>query len=169
MAPQRVGDLQVEQDTTFEKREWQVQRVGRVVMLLIVAAALLGFFGAGPLSLTEVRDETGNLMVTYERFGRRGATTDLVVDIAPAAVSGGKAEVWLSSQYLGEMQVDAVTPAPDQVTFEDDGYVYTFLADQPDEAVTATFNFTIEGMGTVSGQVGLAGAEPVTLNHFFTP
>ncbi len=169
MTRQRVGDLEIEQDTTFEKREWQFQRVGRVVMLLIVAGALLGFFGAGPFSLTEVRDQTGNLTVTYEHYGRRGATTDLVVDIAPAAISDGKAEVWLSSKYLGEMQVDAVTPSPDQVTIEDDGYIYTFLVDQPEDTVTATFNFTIAGMGSVTGHVGLPDAEPIVLTHFFTP
>ncbi|HWC14221.1 MAG TPA: hypothetical protein VG929_06470 [Actinomycetota bacterium] len=164
-----VGDLQVEQDTTFEKREWNFQRVGRVLMSLIVVAALLGFFGAGPLSLTEVRDDTGNLSLAYEHFGRRGSTTELVVDVAPAAIANGKAEVWLSSHYLGEMQVESVTPAPDQVTIQDDGYVYTFLVDQPEDAVTATFTFTIDAMGTVTGHAGLAGAEPIELDHFFTP
>lgn len=169
MTTQQVGDLQVAQDTTFEKREWMFQRVGRVFMLLIVLGALLGFFGAGPLSLTEVRDQTGNLTLAYERYGRRGATTELVVDVAPAAIANGKAEVWLSSHYLGEMQVESITPTPDQVMIQDDGYVYTFLVDRPEDPVTATFTFTIDAMGPVTGHAGLAGAEPLELDHFFTP
>lgn len=165
----RVGDLEVEQDLTFEKREWRGQLIGRVVMIAIVIGALVGFFGAGPLSLTEVVDESGAVHVIYEHFGRRGATTNLTVGMGPLAFSEGKAELWISSDYLGKMQVDSVTPAPDQVTADDDGYVYTFLVDQPEDPVTVTFNFTIDSMGPVTGKIGRPDAEPLHLDHFFTP
>lgn len=165
----RVGDLELEQDLSFEKREWNFQRAGRGLMALIVLAALLGFFGAGPLSLTEATDGTGNLEVIYERFGRRGATTNLTVSIEPPAFSNGEAEVRLGSDYLGQMQLDAVAPDPDKVTAEDDYYIYTFLVDQPNSAMTVTFNFTIDAMGSVTGLVGLPGEEPIELEHFFTP
>lgn len=164
-----MGDLEVDQDVRFEKLEWRGQILGRVLMVLIVLGALLGFFGAGPLSLEEARDETGNLSVIYEHFGRRGATTNLTVAIDSAAFTSGETEVWLSSDYLGQMQVDAVTPPPDQVTVQDDGYIYTFLVDQPEDALTVTFNFTIDAMGSVTGNIGLPEAEPIRLTHFFTP
>ncbi len=47
---QRVGDLEVAQDRTFQRRSWTIQRVGWVVMLLVAAAALAGLTGSGPLS-----------------------------------------------------------------------------------------------------------------------
>lgn len=164
-----VGDLHVNQDLRFEKREWRVQLIGQLVMVAILIAALLGFFGAGPLSLTEVRDETGDLGVIYEHYGRRGSTTNLTIGIAPAAFSNGKAELWVSSDYLGQIQVDAITPMPDQVTAQDDGFVYTFLVDQPEDPVMTTFNFTIDSMGPVTGLIGLPDEEPIELEHFFTP
>lgn len=164
-----MGDLQVEQDLRFEKREWQGQLIGRLVMLAIALGALLGFFGAGPLSLTEEQDVTGDLNVIYEHYGRRGATTNLTVAIHPNAFSDGEAEVWLSSDYLGQMQVDAITPSPDQVTAQEDGFVYTFLVDQPEDPITVTYNFTIDAMGSVAGEIGLPDAAPIELDHFFTP
>lgn len=165
----RTGDLHVDQDLGFEKREWRVQIVGRFLMIAIVAAALLGFFGAGPVSLTEARDATGDLSVVYEHYGRRGSTTNLTVTVEPAAFTNGNAAVWVSSDYLGKMQVDAVTPAPDQVTAQDDGYVYAFPVGQPEDAVVVTFDFTIDSMGPATGRIGLPGAEPLELDHFFTP
>lgn len=167
--PKLVGDLQVEQDVKFEKKEWYAQRIGRGLMALIVIGALLGFFGAGPLSLTELHDDTGNLSVIYEHFGRRGATTNLTFQTAPAAVSNGEAHLWISSEYLERMQVDAITPSPDQVAARDGGYLYTFLVGEPDDGLTVTYNFTIDSMGSVTGHAGLAGEEPVELEHFFTP
>lgn len=169
MSVSRVGDLELEQDLEFEKREWIAQWIGRGFMFLIVLGALLGFFGAGPFSLTEVRAPAGDLSVTYEHFGRRGATTNLIVEVAPEAVSNGEAVVWFSEDYIRKFQVDAVTPAPDQVVSTERGYEYTFLADQPQEALAVTYNFTIEAMGAESGLVGLKGGAPVELTHFFTP
>jgi hypothetical protein len=48
----RAGDLEVEQDLDFQQRTWALERAGWIVMLLIIAAALAGFFGGGPLSPT---------------------------------------------------------------------------------------------------------------------
>lgn len=165
----RLGDLEIEQDVKFEKREWIFQRAGWAVMATIVIAALLGFFGAGPFSLTEVQDDSGNLSVTYEHFGRRGATTDTVVEIAPAAIEGGEANLWVSERYLESVQVDQIIPTPDQVAAVDGGFLYTFLVDKPDEGLEVTFDLTIEAMGLKSGDIGLEGADPVHLVNFFTP
>lgn len=167
--PDRVGDLEIEQDLRFEKKDWAAQLIGRVVIGLLIVGALLGFFGAGPLSLTEVHDETGNLAVVYEHFGRRGATTDLTATIAPESFSNGQAKLWVSSDYLAKLQLDKVTPTPDQVSALDEGFTYTFLASEPDEELTVTFNFTIASMGPESGEIAVDPQQPIELNHFFTP
>lgn len=165
----RVGDLEIEQDLSFEKKEWVVQWIGQGVMALIVLAALLGFFGAGPFSLTEVRDPAGDLAVTYEHFGRRGATTNLVVELSPQAVSNGEAVVWFSTEYMEKFQLDQVTPTPDKVAVTDDGYEYTFLVPDEQGSVSITYNFTIEAMGPESGSVSSKDGAPIRLWHFFTP
>ncbi len=165
----RVGDLELEQDLSFEKKEWIFQWIGRGFMALVVIAALLGFFGAGPFSLTEVRDPTGDLSVTYEHFGRRGATTNLVVELSPQATSNGEGVVWFSTEYMEKFQRDGITPARDKVTLTDDGYEYTFLVGDEEGTTSITYNFTIEAMGPESGLVSLKDGAPVELWHFFAP
>ena len=66
----RVGDLEIDQDLRFQKREWAFERASWVVMALVVLAGLLGLLGRGPMS-----DQTavsGDGLVTVElRDGER--------------------------------------------------------------------------------------------------
>lgn len=41
-------ELQSEEQQTFQRREWTVQRYGTVVLLAFIFAGLLGLLGAGP-------------------------------------------------------------------------------------------------------------------------
>lgn len=43
----RIGDLEISQDLEFQKRSWTIQRVGWVVIALLILAGLLGVFGKG--------------------------------------------------------------------------------------------------------------------------
>ncbi len=43
----RVGDLQINQDLDYQRREWTIQRVGWVVIGLIVCAAAPWASGPG--------------------------------------------------------------------------------------------------------------------------
>src|SRR3712207_4138009 len=55
----RVGDLEVAEDLTFQRREWAAQRVGWVLLALVIAAALAGLLGRGPLSTTRRESDGG--------------------------------------------------------------------------------------------------------------
>lgn len=165
----RVGDLDIDQDLTFEKRDFTFQKIGRVFMALLILGALLGFFGAGPFSLTQIEDPAGTLSATYERFGRRGATTTLTLKIDGSVADNGKIDVWLSSDYLDRMTVDGITPQPDQVASGDDGEIYTFLVDEPGDPLTVNFNFTIDSMGRTDALVGLKEGNLLSLTHYFVP
>ena len=64
----RVGDLEISQDLTFQRRSWIVQRVGWVMLALLILAALGGLFGPGPLSRARAGPHDGPLWVEYQRF-----------------------------------------------------------------------------------------------------
>jgi hypothetical protein len=42
----RIGDVEINQDLDFQRRCWTVQRIGWIVMAVLVLSALLGVFGA---------------------------------------------------------------------------------------------------------------------------
>ena len=54
------GDLQLEQDLVLQQRTWRVQRIGWVVLALIVLCGTLGLFGGiGPLNSTSTQAADG--------------------------------------------------------------------------------------------------------------
>src|SRR5688500_11374240 len=66
--PKRVGAIEVDQDLDHVRSLWRVQRVGWVIMLLLVIGGLLGLFGKGPLAEHQV--QTNGLTLDYDRFAR---------------------------------------------------------------------------------------------------
>jgi hypothetical protein len=151
----RVGDLEVAQDPEFQRREWRVQRVGRIVMAVIVAGGVLGLFGTGPLSRATATDP-GGLRVEYGRFERVQAPTTLRIHVHPRAVSAGRAEVWIDREYLLESQVVDVNPPPAAVAVTADRVVYAFDVREPGRPAVVVVHLRHQRAGLPTGRVGVA-------------
>ncbi len=126
MCASQLPALQLPEDMRFQRAEWRVQRIGRLLMLAIVIAALAGVFGDGPLATRFHASGDGVLQVEYDRFVRVGASARLLVktadgrriqDIAvtfddPAAIEVGSIETspLLLTAGDGGAASDASTP-----------------------------------------------------------
>jgi hypothetical protein len=151
----RVGDLQVAQDPDFQRREWWAQRVGRVVMAVVVAGGVAGLFGTGPLSQATAT-EPGGLRVDYERFERVQAPTALRIHVHPRAVSGGRAEIWIDRDYLLESEVVSVDPPPAAVAVTADRVVYAFDVPEPTRPAVVVVRLRLQRAGLRTRRVGAA-------------
>jgi hypothetical protein len=114
-ALERVGDLEIEQNLAQQRREWTIQRIGWVVMVLLALAALLGLFGGGPFSEGTAGDRDGPLWVEYPRFARLQAPAELRLHVGSEAVPGNEARVWLDRDFIENVQIQHITPEPDRV------------------------------------------------------
>lgn len=119
-----AGDpgLQVEQDVRFEAGEWRASQVTWVVVLSLMAATLLGVFGNGPLSTA--RKATGGFAIEYQRFGRFGAPTRLVVH-APADTDG-RIRLSVDQALLEGFHIERISPEPTDARLLAEGVEYTF-------------------------------------------
>lgn len=106
------GMLELEEHVAFQHRLWRWQRVGWLVMTLVLVAALGGVFGDGPLAAARVG---GDFSVRYERFARRGAPTTLEFALPPA---GSRLDV---AGAASRVEVRRVTPAPVKESRSSDG------------------------------------------------
>jgi hypothetical protein len=164
--PEDWPGLQLDEHFEAQKRGWTLDRIGWVVMLGIVGAALLGGFGNGPLGLASARGQ--ELEVRYNRFGRLGADLVLEVRIDQAAASEGKFGLWVSSAYLQGVRIDQISPAPDAEEPFDEGILYTFVAGEGD--LRAEFDLTGDRVGVLEGSVGSSGPqEAVSFSQFLYP
>ncbi len=166
---QRVDDLEVGQDVDFNRREWAVQRVGWVVMALVVLAALLGLTGSGVLARASVGDAGDPLRFEYSRFDRLEAPTTLDARIDADAVGGGQVELWVDRAYLQGVQVQKITPEPEAVRSGADRLIYVFGVDEPGQPITVTFDLQHTSFGWASGRVGLVDGPSLDFGQLVFP
>lgn len=154
-------DLQVDQDMAFQRREWAVQRVGWAVGLLILAGALAGLFGHGPLSRAEAGSEDGPLHVRYERIVRNQAPADLRVSFP--LDPGGETTLWLSGALVQRVELRSVVPEPARSwsTPARTGFVFAAPAGSaPGDRVEAVIRVDIRTIGRLRGELGVEGRDP---------
>src|SRR5215207_519621 len=112
--PKQVGDLELDQDLTYQQREWRVERISWIVWLLLIVAALLGLLGPGPLSQTRAGSQDERVWVDYERFVRYRSPTQLIVHIEPDAAQEGMFHLQLDQEFIAKAQIQRIDPEPDQ-------------------------------------------------------
>lgn len=168
--PQRIGDLDLEQDLSFHRRELRAERVGWGLMLLVVVAALLGLFGSGPLSWGQTQSADGQLEVEYDRFARDLAPTELRLTLHPDPAQGEEVRVWLSRDFLQRVQLQQITPEPQSVETGPGRLTYTFPAAPAGSPVRVVFRGQTQGSGLLRGNAGLPGtAAEVRFSTFIYP
>lgn len=164
---ERDGRLEIEEDPSFQRREWTVERVGWLVMAALVVGALLGLFGHGLLGYREA--SAPGLTVRYERVARNGGNTGLEVVVGPGQGEEGTVEVRVSQDYLAHVQVEHISPEPATTAVDDASLAFSF--EVPDPATTLTVRFALrpDAIGPIEGRVALAGGPPASFDQFMVP
>lgn len=91
---------------------WRVERVGWVIIALLLAATLLGAFGGGPISHAR-SGSTQALAVEYDRLLRSHAPTEYRFQAHPSVATGGVVRLRIDNVLMDLMEVDSIVPAPD--------------------------------------------------------
>jgi hypothetical protein len=142
--------LEIDEDISFQHKEWIAQRIGVVVLSLFVLTALFGLTGiSGPLSHGEAGN--GVLHVEYDRVVRRGAKARMKLHLR--APSPGEVRFWVSAPYLEEVTVERVVPEVELQTVERDRHVYAVRAGSPDVAISLDIQHNTAGV--IGGEIGI--------------
>lgn len=154
--------IEIDEDLTFQRKEWFAQRVGITLLSLFVIAALLGLTGSGGvLNHATAGQRGGAVYVEYERVVRSGtpATMTLHLHNDPP----GFIQFWVSAPYLADVNVESVSPMPQTVTVEESRHVYTIRAASPDVAITLEMEH--KTWGRLEGEVGIVGGPSVRFSQ----
>jgi hypothetical protein len=162
-------DLELLQDLSFERRDWIVERVGWVVIAIVVIAALAGLFGPGPLSWTTAGEQGGPLWLEYARFGRLEAPLTLRVHLGPNIGQQGPARIWVSRKYLEGVHIERISPQPEQVEAGPEQLTYVFSISDPSGPTAVTFSLKTEHFGRQHGCVGIANGPTQCFRQFIYP
>jgi len=105
--------IELDEDPQFERRYWKAQRVGWVVLALLLALAALGLFGEGYLSRASVRGQ--GVTVEYSRFARRDALSVLTIRVPASAAQAGEVQIAFNADYVSRLSWQSITPTPQRV------------------------------------------------------
>lgn len=166
---EKVGSLDVNQDLAFTRKVWTFQRVGWVAMALLLAAAMAGAFGHGPVASATASDPTGTFAVEHDRVIRHKTEYQTVFRFGPALTKGGQVQLWLSRAYLEKHDIMNMEPEPEGSVVQSDRLVYTFRVEEPGAPAEVRFITKSDGYGPAPGQAGVPGGPEVALDEFVMP
>jgi len=157
-----------DEDIGFQRRQWRVERFGWAAMVLVIIAALAGVLGGGGIvELATASDSTSLTEVRYARFARYSSSTTLEVNVT-ASASGRPMRLSISDQYLGAMNVRAITPSPISTSIASRQHVFVFDR-AASAAATIRFELVPQSIGRHEGWIAVDGAAPVFFSHFVYP
>jgi hypothetical protein len=159
--------FQVNQNLTFQKRDWTAQRIGWVIMLLLVIAALAGLFGHGALGDAQV-GHPGGLRLEYERLTRHGSSSFLKVHL-PAVAGPGELRLWLDRRYADRVRFESIVPEPERVELSADRLAYTFTLGPGEQSPHLMFDITPTALWSATARLGIEGGETLTFSQFVYP
>lgn len=163
------GTLQIDQDERFQRRKWRIQRLSWVVMLLLLAAALAGAFGDGPLSRVSAGDPAA-LHAEYQRFVRHHAAAQLRLRIGERALGAdGELHLAVSRDYLQAFRIERITPEPQRVAGGADELVFVFLLAPGVRSLDVTFELQPGPPGNHSGNIRAGDRASLHLSSFTYP
>ena len=135
------ASLEITQDLDFQRRWHTVQRVGRVLFLVLFAAAIAGIFGTGPVSHATASGPGGAFSVEYDRFLR--TTQSSALQVSPSTRQGGAGDIAIASSYADAIDISDVTPQPDSETATGDRIVLSYQDRLPAQVQVSVFPQTI--------------------------
>ncbi|HWP42190.1 MAG TPA: hypothetical protein VNO14_03065 [Blastocatellia bacterium] len=165
----RVGDLEIAQDMTHQRREWAIERVGWAIMALILLAALAGLLGPGPLSKVRVDHPGSALSAVYNRFERHQSPTKLRLEFLPQASPGGKALIRINRTFIEAIEISHIDPEPASVEAHSGDFVYAFNVSEPQQKMAVTFHYEADKYGRLPIRVALDRGPQIEFSQFIYP
>ncbi len=168
--PDADSGLEMGDVMTFQRRSWVVQRIGWIVMLLIVSAGLAGLFGSGPAAHAELGSRDSPLSLKYERFIRQYAPHALSIEIDQSALAtDSTAQVWLDQGWLAGNEIVSIIPTPVQSWNAGDRTYYRFRVVPGAGRSIITIAMNSKSAGSRNGRIGLASQAGHSFRQFIYP
>lgn len=165
-----IKGLQIDEDMPFQRKDWVAQRIGWVLMGLIVLAALLGLTGRGAMSSAVAGEKQGALWVEYNRYARFQTPERVHLHWGPGAADGeGIVRVWVNNGLLEQNKLERITPEPKRMLTGSDRITLEFEQDSGSTEGSATLDLNVEQIGRCDVEIGIDHGPQVRFRQFVYP
>jgi hypothetical protein len=165
----RIGNIDLSQDMVFERREWVLQRVGWVVIALLLVAALLGLLGHGPLTREQAVDINSASWLEYNSVDHYQASSQLKLHVGPGAASGKQLRVSLNQAYLERIELERVMPEPASQELGEGRVFFVFDVAEPGQPLDVAFQLAFTQFGRANAEVAVEGGPQFSFSQLVLP
>ena len=166
MSENSFKGLELNEDFQFQLKTWRVQRFGWIIMAFTVIAGTAGAFGSGVLSKSQILKE--DIIIEYDRLSRYETTAKITFYTQPA-IGDSVVKIWISRDYIDEMQVEQITPEPESNQVTADRIIYSFLLSKRSERVKISCHLKTAKIGFLKARTGIEGGDEVVFTQFVYP
>jgi hypothetical protein len=163
------GRLQLDEDMRLQRVTWTVERIGWVLMGLVLLADLLGLLGAGPRGWAHAGDQAQGLRVEYRPRERLNNPTSLNVQLVPQPPGQERVQFWVSRELLDNITLERVEPEPESVLAAENGMELVFHLADSQAAANVRLSLRYLTWGRVRGALGVPGLPAVELSQLVLP
>jgi hypothetical protein len=138
-------------------------------MGLIIAAALVGLLGPGPLSSRERTSRDESLRIRFMGVERKEAPSLLEIWIQDGGSNSGDTVLAVSRKLADSTTAQMIVPPPSATAVEGDTVLLTFRAGEGKEKGKIVYRYKHDRAGWFSYEIGLSGHEPVRISQLVLP
>ena len=160
-------DLEVRRNETFQRREWRVERIGWVLLCVLVLAGLAGFLGPGPFASRTVTSERDLVTVEYDRIGHYEADDSVTFTFSRDAAEEGSVTFRLTGAWTTAVDLQSIVPEPSDQTAVPDGVVLAVPVDGAGP-IRVAISFRAQALGNLPARVSVRD-DAATFDQFVLP
>jgi hypothetical protein len=160
--------LELDSLTEATEREWLIQRLGWIIWAGIIAAALAGLAGRGPLSNSMTTSPDGATEILFNTYLHYHSPETLEITLRPERGTES-VRLFLSRSLLDNIEIRRSEPEPTQTVLAQDGVFYDFPKVSTADSVKVVLYVEYQKFGRTSGEIGLAEHSPAILKQFVYP
>ena len=156
-------------DPAFLKRERIFERVGWLLLGLVILAAIIGLFGGGPISDAEVTTSSGNSRVElrYERWGRMESPLGLRLAVSAPDETAEELTLTIPNAFANKIEVHSLLPEPEATSVGENGANYSWQVDDWSQPLLITLNYKAKEWRNLGGTLHVtAGQEALAALKF---
>ncbi len=153
-------DLELNEEIKLHEKGWVIQRVGWVILLLVVLAGAVGVFGSGFLSKRS--PVAGGIKVEYERFFRYETEMKILVQSSAEPIT----TISFPQSYLKDFRLIRFVPEPHYNQSTPADVLYYFQGGQ--NQIVSVYLIP-KDYGPVKGDMRVNNNHIIHLDHFIYP
>lgn len=150
-----------------EAGQWAAETIGQVAIFCLLFMALLGVFGAGPLSQRTIRSHDDTFVIHYDSILRAHAPSEIVMEVIPQNTRPMKLRI--SDRYVSKLQIEQIIPTPTTLVADGDFLLLTIPHSSSKAPVHIRLRLKPESMGYLTGIVSIDEIAEVKLQQFVYP